>query len=62
VARKKLITLTLKTGSIFHVMNIACIHYEDYRPKYIEVQEITNMHKTLRTLIQDVFYGIINLL
>ena len=39
-------TLTLNFGSVYHVMNSTCIHYEVSRPKYIHVQVLGNMHKT----------------
>ena len=43
-------TLTLNFGSVYHVMNSTCIHYEGYRPEYIHVQVLGNMHKTPYTM------------
>ena len=48
-------TLTLNFGSVYHVMNSTCIHHEGYRPEYIHVQVLGNMHKTPYTMgkLQD---------
>ena len=39
-------TLTLNFGFVYHVMNNACIHYDDSRSEYIHVQVLENIHKT----------------
>ena len=48
--RKRSLTLTLKFGSVYHVINNTCIHHEGSRPEYIHVQVLENMHKTPYTM------------